>query len=419
MTTMEELCSRAKGAKIEVGLLDTTLKNQVLSDAADMLVSHSDHIIAANQKDVQHAREKMVSESMIDRLKLTESRILDMADGLRQIARLDDPIGEMISMKKRPNGLIIGNRRVPIGVVGIIYEARPNVTSDAFGLCFKAGNVCILKGGSDAIHSNQAVVSVIKEALLKNHVSEAAVNLIESTDRESTMEFMKMRDYVDVLIPRGGAGLIASVVKNATIPVIETGTGNCHIYVDQYANLDMALSIVENAKTSRVSVCNAAESLLVHKAVAKEFLPMLHKRFSTEKDVLLHGDGATAEILGNTTDHFVDATEEDWGKEYLDYQMSVKVVNSIDEAINHINRYNTGHSEAIVTKDYDEAQLFLNAVDAACVYVNASTRFTDGNEFGFGAEVGISTQKLHARGPMGLEALTSNKYIVYGSGRIR
>lgn len=419
MTTMEELCSRAKEAKVEVGLLDTTLKNQVLSDAADMLVSHSDHIIAANQKDVQHAREKMVSESMIDRLKLTESRILDMADGLRQIARLDDPIGEMISMKKRPNGLIIGNRRVPIGVVGIIYEARPNVTSDAFGLCFKAGNVCILKGGSDAIHSNQAVVSVIKEALLKNHVSEAAVNLIESTDRESTMEFMKMRDYVDVLIPRGGAGLIASVVKNATIPVIETGTGNCHIYVDQYANLDMALSIVENAKTSRVSVCNAAESLLVHKAVAKEFLPMLHKRFSTEKDVLLHGDGATAEILGNTTDHFVDATEEDWGKEYLDYQMSVKVVNSIDEAINHINRYNTGHSEAIVTKDYDKAQLFLNAVDAACVYVNASTRFTDGNEFGFGAEVGISTQKLHARGPMGLEALTSNKYIVYGSGQIR
>ena len=419
MTTMEELCSRAKEAKVEVGLLDTTLKNQVLSDAADMLVSHSDHIIAANQKDVQHAREKMVSESMIDRLKLTESRILDMADGLRQIARLDDPIGEMISMKKRPNGLIIGNRRVPIGVVGIIYEARPNVTSDAFGLCFKAGNVCILKGGSDAIHSNQAVVSVIKEALLKNHVSEAAINLIESTDRESTMEFMKMRDYVDVLIPRGGAGLIASVVKNATIPVIETGTGNCHIYVDQYANLDMALSIVENAKTSRVSVCNAAESLLVHKAVAKEFLPMLHKRFSTEKDVLLHGDGATAEILGNTTDHFVDATEEDWGKEYLDYQMSVKVVNSIDEAINHINRYNTGHSEAIVTKDYDKAQLFLNAVDAACVYVNASTRFTDGNEFGFGAEVGISTQKLHARGPMGLEALTSNKYIVYGSGQIR
>ena len=304
-------------------------------------------------------------------------------------------------------------------MVGIIYEARPYVTSDAFGLCFKAGNVCILKGGSDAIHSNQAVVSVIKEALLKNHVSEAAVNLIESTDRESTMEFMKMRDYVDVLIPRGGAGLIASVVKNATIPVIETGTGNCHIYVDQYANLDMALSIVENAKTSRVSVCNAAESLLVHKAVAKEFLPMLHKRFSTEKDVLLHGDGATAEILGNTTDHFVDATEEDWGKEYLDYQMSVKVVNSIDEAINHINRYNTGHSEAIVTKDYDKAQLFLNAVDAACVYVNASTRFTDGNEFGFGAEVGISTQKLHARGPMGLEALTSNKYIVYGSGQIR
>ena len=419
MTMMEELCSRAKEAKVEVGLLDTTLKNQVLSDAADMLVSHSDHIIAANQKDVQHAREKMVSESMIDRLKLTESRILDMADGLRQIVRLDDPIGEMISMKKRPNGLIIGNRRVPIGVVGIIYEARPNVTSDAFGLCFKAGNVCILKGGSDAIHSNQAVVSVIKEALLKNHVSEAAINLIESTDRESTMEFMKMRDYVDVLIPRGGAGLIASVVKNATIPVIETGTGNCHIYVDQYANLDMALSIVENAKTSRVSVCNAAESLLVHKAVAKEFLPMLHKRFSTEKDVLLHGDGATAEILGNTTDHFVDATEEDWGKEYLDYQMSVKVVKSIDEAINHINRYNTGHSEAIVTKDYDEAQLLLNAVDAACVYVNASTRFTDGNEFGFGAEVGISTQKLHARGPMGLEALTSNKYIVYGSGQIR
>ena len=416
---LEELCRQAHEARIKVGMLDTDLKNETLRAAADAILAHEEEILKANDLDMERARSKSMPQGLQDRLKLNHERLLGMADGLRQIAKLDDPIGEVMSMIKRPNGLIIGKRRVPIGVIGIIFEARPNVTADAFGLCFKSGNCAILKGGSDAINSNTAIVRAMQEALDEKGIPDGALSLIESTDRETTNRFMKMKKYVDLLIPRGGSGLIQSVVENATIPVIETGTGNCHIYVDQYANLDMALSIVENAKTSRVSVCNAAESLLVHKAVAKEFLPMLHKRFSTEKDVLLHGDGATAEILGNTTDHFVDATEEDWGKEYLDYILSVKVVDSIDEAIEHINKYNTSHSETIVTRDYNASERFLNEIDSACVYVNASTRFSDGNEFGFGAEIGISTQKLHARGPMGLEALTSYKYIIYGNGQVR
>jgi glutamate-5-semialdehyde dehydrogenase len=321
-------------------------------------------------------------------------------------------------MKQRPNGLIIGKRRVPIGVVGMIFEARPNVTADAFGLCFKTGNCVILKGGKEAIHSNIAIVAALKQALVKNHVNEHAVNLIEDTDRETTNRFMKMDEYVDVLIPRGGAGLIRTVVNNATIPVIETGTGNCHVYVDKNADFDMAINIIINAKTTRVGVCNACESVVVHSGIAEQFLPLLYEALS-EKKVQMRCDERALAIIGSDKPYAEAATEEDWGKEYLDYILSVKIVDTIDEAISHINRYSTSHSETIVTHEYDDAQKFLNEIDSACVYVNASTRFSDGNEFGFGAEIGISTQKLHARGPMGLEALTSYKYIIYGDGQIR
>jgi glutamate-5-semialdehyde dehydrogenase len=317
-------------------------------------------------------------------------------------------------MKKRPNGLLIGKRIVPVGVIGVIYEARPNVTADVFALCFKTGNAVVCKGGSDAMNSNQAIVSVIKESLRENHITEDAIGLIADGSRETTREFMKMNQYLDLLIPRGGAGLIRSVVENATVPVIETGTGNCHIYVDEDADFEMALDIVENAKTQRIGVCNAAESLLVHRAVAETFLPMLEERLKKHQ-VELRGDQDAVSIFKGA----VLATEEDWGKEYLDYKMSVKIVDSLEEAISHINKYNTGHSEAIITNNYQHAEVFLNDVDAACVYVNASTRFTDGFEFGFGAEIGISTQKLHARGPMGLMALTSYKYVIYGNGQIR
>ena len=353
-------------------------------------------------------------EGLIDRLMLDKGRIGGMADGLRQLVGLEDPIGEVTGMKKRPNGLLIGQKRVPLGVVGIIYEARPNVTSDAFGLCFKTGNVVILKGGSDAIHSNTAVVKCIREALRQCGITENAIQLIEDTSRETAAEFMKLNQYVDVLIPRGGKGLIRAVVDQSTIPVIETGTGNCHIYVDETADLKMAADIVINAKTQRVGVCNACESLLVNRRVKDAFLPVLADRLK-EKHVEVRGDEDSVELMPGSQ----KATEEDWGTEYLDYIISVKVVDSVEEAIAHINRYNTGHSEAIITNDYTHAQKFLDEVDAAAVYVNASTRFTDGNEFGFGAEIGISTQKLHARGPMGLLALTTTKYIIYGNGQIR
>ena len=401
MTDLEKICADAYEARVKIGTLDTDIKNKVLNDAADNLLKAEKEILEANKRDVTTAEENMKAKSMIDRLSLDHDRLLGMADGLRQIAKLADPIGEVMSMAKRPNGLIIGKRRVAIGVVGIIFEARPNVTSDAFGLCFKTGNCVILKGGSDAINTNIA----------------AALALIESTDRETTNAFMKMDQYVDVLIPRGGAGLIQNVVKNATIPVIQTGTGNCHVYVDKDADFDMAVNIINNAKTQRISVCNACESIAVHSAIAEEFLPKLYDKLR-EHHVQLHCDERAQAILAGRDD-VTEATADDWGMEYLDYIMSVKIVDSIDEAIEHINRYNTSHSEAIVTNDYDNAQKFLNEIDAACVYVNASTRFSDGNEFGFGAEIGISTQKLHARGPMGLEALTSYKYIIYGSGQIR
>lgn len=417
MNDLEKICADAYEARVKIGTLDTDIKNKVLNDAADNLLKAEKEILEANKRDVATAKENMKAKSMIDRLSLDHDRLLGMADGLRQIAKLADPIGEVMSMSKRPNGLIIGKRRVAIGVVGIIFEARPNVTSDAFGLCFKTGNCVILKGGSDAININIAIVKALKKALTDNLVSAAALALIESTDRETTNAFMKMDQYVDVLIPRGGAGLIQNVVKNATIPVIQTGTGNCHVYVDKDADFDMAVNIINNAKTQRISVCNACESIVVHSAIAEEFLPKLYDKLK-EHHVQLRCDERAQAILAGRDD-VTEAASDDWGMEYLDYIMSVKIVDSIDEAIEHINRYNTSHSEAIITNDYDNAQKFLNEIDAACVYVNASTRFSDGNEFGFGAEIGISTQKLHARGPMGLEALTSYKYIIYGSGQIR
>lgn len=411
---LETLGRNAKEAEIVLRNLDTAKKNQVLEAVADSLVADSKALLTANAIDVENGRKNQMPEGLVDRLMLTEARIASMAEGLRQVAALEDPIGEVTGMKKRPNGLLIGQKRVPLGVIGIIYEARPNVTADAFALCFKTGNVVILKGGSDAIHSNTAIVDCIRRNLDENGITKDAIQLISDTSRETAGEFMKMNEYVDVLIPRGGKGLIKAVVNNSTIPVIETGTGNCHIYVDESADLQMAADIVMNAKTQRVGVCNACESLLVHEKVKDAFLPVLAERLRT-KNVEMRADEEAKALIPDA----VTATEEDWGTEYLDYILSIKVVGSADEAIRHINRYNTGHSEAIITRDYNNAQKFLDEVDAAAVYVNASTRFTDGFEFGFGAEIGISTQKLHARGPMGLLALTSTKYIIYGNGQIR
>lgn len=415
---LAELCKQAHEARVKAGMLDAELKNRALTAAADALLAHEKEILSANERDMERARENQMPQGLQDRLRLNHERLTGMAEGLRQIAKLDDPIGEVLSMKKRPNGLIIGKRRVPIGVIGIIFEARPNVTSDAFGLCFKSGNCVILKGGSDAIRSNMAIVSAMQEALRANGIPEGALSLIEATDRETTNQFMKMKEYVDLLIPRGGGGLIRSVVENATVPVIETGTGNCHIYVDEFADLDMAVKIIENAKTQRIGVCNACESIVVHSKIAKAFLPQLYDVLK-ENSVELRCDEHALECLGESRALAVAATEEDWGTEYLDYILSVKTVDSLEEAIAHINRYNSSHSESIITRNYEVAQKFLEEVDSACVYVNASTRFSDGEEFGFGAEIGISTQKLHARGPMGLEALTSYKYIIYGSGQVR
>ncbi len=413
-TYMEMLTRRAKSAATEAARLGTTEKNRGLLSVADELILQQESILAENEKDLEAAREKGIKQSLIDRLALSKKRIADMAEGLRQIAGLDDPIGEVLYMKTRPNGLRIGKKRVPLGVVGIIYESRPNVTADAFGLCFKTGNAVILRGGSDAIHSNQAIVRAIKTGLRKERLCQDMVVLVEDTSRDVVNEMMKMHGGIDVLIPRGGAGLIANVVENSTVPVIETGTGNCHIYVDETADIRMAADIVENAKTQRMGVCNACESLVVHSAIADTALPQIVQKLK-EHDVEIRGDERARAV----SSEIVPAAEEDWGTEYLDAVISVKIVDSIDEAIAHINRYNTGHSESIITKDYDNALKFQDEVDAAAVYVNASTRFTDGFEFGFGAEIGISTQKLHARGPMGLEALTTTKYIIFGNGQIR
>lgn len=411
---LEEIGSRAKEVSRVLNNLGSTPKNEGLKAVAQALLDGKDKILEANQKDVQAALAKGMNPGLVDRLSLNDARIQAMAEGLLQVASLDDPVGEVISMKPRPNGLLIGQKRVPLGVIGMIYEARPNVTADAFGLCFKSGNAVILKGGSDALESNKAIVAQIREGLKSAGLPEDAVQLIESADREVTRQFMRLNEYLDVLIPRGSAGLIRSVVENSTVPVIETGTGNCHIFVDESADLDMALNIIFNAKTQRIGVCNACESLVVHRAVAEEFLPLLKARLD-EKQVEIRADKEACAMV----DGFVLAVEEDWGTEYLDYILSLKLVDSIDEAIAHINRYNTKHSEAIITSDYANAQRFLNEIDAAAVYVNASTRFTDGFEFGFGAEIGISTQKLHARGPMGLKELTTTKYIIYGNGQVR
>ena len=417
-----EICKQAKAVKGSIGILDTNKKNEVLQKVADALEKNCLYLMTENEKDMKNGRSNQMSEGLLDRLLLTEDRIFQMSEGLRKIVALDDPIGEVLSMKVRPNGLRVGKKRVPLGVVGIIYEARPNVTADAFGLCFKTGNAVILKGGSDAIYSNIAIVNVIRKVLRDAGLPEAAISLIEDTSRETAGAFMKMNEYVDVLIPRGGAGLIKAVVNQATIPVIETGTGNCHIYVDESADIAMAIDVIMNAKTQRIGVCNACESLLIHESVVEKLVPQLFEKLQT-KSVEVRCDAvikACAEKQENLDKELIKAAaEEDWGTEYLDYILSAKTVASVDEAIEHINQYNTGHSESILTNDYNHAEQFLNEVDAACVYVNASTRFTDGFEFGFGAEIGISTQKLHARGPMGLEALTSTKYIIYGNGQIR
>ena len=414
MTYMETLGKRAKEAAKTIQYLGQDKKNTGLRLAADELVAQTTFLLEENEKDIQAAKANGMKASLIDRLRLTPQRIEGMATGLRQIADLQDPIGEVLSMKERPNGLRIGVRRVPLGVVGIIYESRPNVTADAFGLCLKTGNVTILRGGKDAIHSNKAIIVALKTGLRKADIAEDAVILVEDTGREHVEEMMRLRDYIDVLIPRGGKSLIDNVVNNSTVPVIETGTGNCHIFVDESADIPMAVDIIENAKTQRTGVCNACESLVIHEKIAEKALPAICQRLK-EKNVEIRGDEKSRKVVPD----IIPATEEDWGTEYLDLIISVKTVASLEEAIEHINKYNTGHSEAIITQNYQNALKFQDYVDAAAVYVNASTRFTDGFEFGFGAEIGISTQKLHARGPMGLEALTTTKYIIYGDGQIR
>lgn len=414
---MSELIIKGKKAKevsFTLGNLSTENKNKGLNAMAEYLCEYKDEIITANKLDLEGAVSRGTSKSMLDRLALSSERIEAMANGLRQVAALPDPVGEVLGMWTRPNGLQIGQKRVSMGVIGIIYEARPNVTSDAAGLCFKAGNAVILRGGSEAINSNKAIVKVLVAGLKSIGLPEESIQLVEDTSREVATEMMRLNEYIDVLIPRGGAGLIQAVVKNATVPVIETGTGNCHIYVDEFADFEMAKNIVINAKTSRPAVCNAAEKLLVNEKIAKEFMPIILAELRT-KGVEVRGDESSIAYDSS----IVMASEEEWYNEYLDFIIGVKVVKDIDDAINIINTFGSGHSEAIVTKDYANSQKFLQKVNAAAVYVNASTRFTDGEEFGFGAEIGISTQKLHARGPMGLKELTTIKYIIYGNGQVR
>lgn len=412
--TLQEIGAAAKQASVIMNRMTVNEKNAGLSAVAKALVANASQIIAANDKDIAEAKKNQMSEALLDRLRLTEERIEGMAEGIRQVVALADPVGEIISMKTTPSGLQIGQKRVPMGVIGIIYESRPNVTADAFALCFKTGNAVILRGGSDAIYSNTAICEVIREALQSEGLPADAIQVLQDTSRETAQEFMRLNQYMDLLIPRGGAGLIRTVVEKSTVPVIETGTGNCHIYVDEFADIEMAVNIIVNAKTQRLGVCNACESLVIHESVAKEAIPAICQALY-EHQVEIRGD----EIARKYDEKILPATEEDFGKEYLDRIISMKVVPDIDAAIAHINTYNTGHSEAIITKDYGNSMRFLNEIDAAAVYVNASTRFTDGFEFGFGAEIGISTQKLHARGPMGLLALTSTKYIILGNGQIR
>ncbi len=414
MLSTNQLGENAKEASKALIRLSTDQKNKALQLAADYLTSQADFIIQANARDMDAAEANQVTGALLDRLRLDASRIEGMATGLREVALLDDPVGEALSMKNRPNGLQIAQVRVPLGVVGIIYESRPNVTADAFALCLKTGNAVILRGGKEAIHSNKAIVHVIQQALKEAGIPDAAIQLVEDTSRDSAVAMMKMNQYLDVLIPRGGAGLIQTVVANSQVPVLETGVGNCHTFIDEFADPQKAIPIAVNAKTHRPGVCNAMETLLVHQSVAEAMLPEIGEAMKKYK-VEIRGDKTVTSLIKDA----LPATEEDWRTEYLDMILAVKVVGSLQEAIDHIAEYGTKHSEAIVTENYSNAQRFLHEVDAAAVYVNASTRFTDGYEFGFGAEIGISTQKLHARGPMGLKELTSTKYVVYGNGQIR
>lgn len=409
-----EMGKRSKSAKYDVQKYTAQMKNEALIHIADKLVECKEEILCANQKDIDKAKENGIGDGMIDRLSLSDTRINAMAEGLKQIAELPDYVGEVMEEFSHKNGMKIRKVRVPLGVIGIIFESRPNVTADAFGLCFKSGNSVILKGGKEAICSNITITKLIREGLKEMGMNEDALLLIENTEREVTTRFMKLKDYVDVLIPRGGAGLIRAVVENSTIPVIETGTGNCHIYVDEYADLTKAVNIINNAKTQRISVCNACESLVVHKNIVKKLMSLLKESLS-HADVEFRCDEISASFMAGAK----SATEEDYKTEYLDYILSVKTVSDVKEAVEHINFYNTGHSDAIITENRENAEYFLNNVDSACVYVNASTRFTDGFEFGFGAEIGISTQKLHARGPMGLRELTAYKYQIMGNGEVR
>ncbi|MCD6201410.1 MAG: glutamate-5-semialdehyde dehydrogenase [Bacteroidales bacterium] len=411
---LETKGQRAKEAAVFLRTVSSGAKDEVLQKAAEMLIDKQEAIVRANGKDLEEARKNGIKGAFLERLVLDEKRIAGMAEGLREVAALHDPVGEVLSMIKRPNGLMIGKQRVPIGVIGIIYESRPNVTVDAFGLCLKTGNASLLRGGKEAIRSNQAIRQILQEALVACDFPAEAVQVVEDTSRESARAMMRMNQYLDLLIPRGGAGLIRTVVENSSVPVIETGVGNCHVYVDSYADIDKAIAITVNAKTQRPGVCNAAESLLVHKDIAETFIPEVCKALA-EKQVEIRGDETVQKLYPEA----VPATEEDWATEYLDLILAVKTVGSLDEAIRHISKFGTGHSESIVTENYTNARAFLNRIDAAAVYVNASTRFTDGYEFGFGAEIGISTQKLHARGPMGLNELTTTKYIIYGDGQVR
>lgn len=414
MKEIIEIGKKAKEAAYELAHLDTSAKDSILRGVAEKLVEATVPILAENRKDLANAKEMGLKGAIVDRLTLNEDRIKGIAEGLEQIAGLEDPVGEVLEMKKRPNGLMIGKKRVPLGVVGVIYESRPNVTADVGGLCIKTGNVCVLRGGKEAFNSNLAIVNIFRDVVSGLGYNPDMIQLVTNTTRESANALMKLNEYLDILIPRGGAGLIQAVVQNSTVPVIETGVGNCHVFVDASADLEMARDIVVNSKTHRPGVCNAAESLLIHKDIAEKAIPLIGQAL-LDANVEVRGDEQVCSLLKDAS----RASEEDWSTEYLDYIMSAKVVGSLDEAISHIHTYGSSHSESIVTSDYGNAQFFLDRVDAAAVYVNASTRFTDGFEFGYGAEIGISTQKLHARGPMGLKELTTTKYVIYGNGQIR
>lgn len=411
---IQTLGQQAKEAEIQIAQLSTKVKNEILIKSAKALLDNCQNILDINKEDVEKAKTSGVKDAFIDRLTLTEKRISDMADGLRQIASLNDPVGEFLYGKTLPNGLIIQQKRVPLGVIAIIFESRPNVTADAFGLCLKSGNAVILRGGKEAIKTNIAIVNIFKNVLKECGINENAVQIVENTSHEIANELMKAHEYIDVLIPRGSARLINTVINNSTVPCIQTGVGNCHIFVDESAKLDDAVNIIVNAKTQRPGVCNAVETLLIHKNVASSVLPNIGKELQS-RNVEIRGDEIVREYITNS----IPATEEDWATEYEDYIVAIKVVEDLDEVIKHIAKYGTKHSESIITENYSNAQRFLNEVDAAAVYVNASTRFTDGGQFGFGAEIGISTQKLHARGPMGLKELTTTKYVIMGNGQVR